>query len=92
MSEESADVIQQGSRVYRYACTEEVEIGGNIWMRDRYNNVNTSTSFLLVNFVDTGIPVNKRAKAKPDRKPDTNYGANIRRYIRDLERKERSGE
>ena len=88
MSEERAP-IQQGRRVYRYSHTEELVIGETIWMRDRYVNPDAPSSYLLVNFVDTGIPAEKRAKPNLERKPSTSYQASIRRYIRDLERKDR---
>ena len=90
MSEEHAAVIEQGHRVYRYVCTEEKVIGETIWMRDRYRNTNGDpNSFLLVNFVDTGVPAHKKAKDKPDRNPSTTHQTNVRKYIRDMERNER---
>ena len=90
MPEERA-VIEQGKRVYRYACTEEIVIGGNIWMRDRYTNTSDSRSYLLINFVDTGLPAHIKAEPKPDPKPRSDMAMNIRQHIRDLERKERLG-
>jgi hypothetical protein len=56
--ERTSDEVQVGERVYRYACTEEIEIGGTVWLRDRYKNINgDKNSFLLLNFENTNIPV-----------------------------------
>lgn len=94
--EKSNDIVQDG-RVYRYACTEEKEIGGTIWLRDRYKNVNgDKTSFLLLNFENTNIPVGMTPEMmqepiyfaepepapKPKRQP-TDY----RQYIQDWKEK-----
>ena len=93
MPEESINQIEQNGRVYRYACTEEIEIGGTIWLRDRYKNINgDKNSFLLVNFENTNIPVGMTPEMmqapiyfpepapapKPKREP-TDY----RKYIQD---------
>jgi hypothetical protein len=88
MSDELKE-IRQGKRVYRFAKTEELVIGGYIWTRDRYQNCNgDATSYLLINFTNTGVSAYKRAEPAyvPQPKPAPNpkrTATDFKKYIQD---------
>jgi hypothetical protein len=91
MSDELKE-IRQGKRVYRFAKTEELVIGGYIWTRDRYQNCNgDTTSYLLINFTNTGVSAYKRAEPpayvpEPAPKPKRNP-TDFRKYIQEWKEK-----
>jgi hypothetical protein len=62
---EQAPRIEQGGKTYIFTGTEEKVIGGEIWTRDRYDNINGNpSSFLLVNFVNTHQSANNGKVAR----------------------------